>query len=183
MTDHSALPVGAGLARDAVAFVGAGRARDKCSHGHKRCAGGARSHRVRVLGVFFAACLLSACVSQEPRQLVPSITLSPEVVSMSEGEAVGTGLNFGLTATVNESDSLSNITVLPGIRVRAVAANGAADTAGIRAGDVVLSIDGRDQEVYSAVTNRKPNGDGRWAQGVESRRRYINYHRWGYSPI
>ncbi len=143
MTYHIT-PVGAGLARDGFVPVGAGLARDKGSRSKNAIAGEARSHRGRVLGMFFCACLLSACVSHEPRQLVPSITLSPEIVSLSEGEAVGAGLNFGITAAVNESDSLSNITVLPGIRVRAVAANGAADTAGIRAGDVILSIDGRE---------------------------------------
>lgn len=94
--------------------------------------------------VLIAACLLSACMSSEPRQLVPSITLSPETVSLSNGEPVGSGLNFGMTTTINESDSLSNIAILPGVRVRAVTPNGAADVAGIRAGDVVLAIDGRE---------------------------------------
>ncbi len=153
---HRNSPVGAGPARDSLALVGAGPARDSMaaacaliagkarSHRISGIAGRARSNKVRVVGLLVVACLLSACVSQEPRQLVPSITLSPEIVSLSEGEAVGAGLNFGITAAVNESDSLSNITVLPGIRVRAVTANGAADTAGIRAGDVILSIDGRE---------------------------------------
>ncbi|MDP1932187.1 MAG: PDZ domain-containing protein [Gammaproteobacteria bacterium] len=99
--------------------------------------------RLRFAGLL-VACLLSACVSREPRQLVPSITLSPETVSLSEGERVGSGLNFGMTTAINESDSLTNIAILPGVRVRAVTPNGAADVAGIRAGDVILSIDGRE---------------------------------------
>ncbi|MGB4248930.1 MAG: PDZ domain-containing protein [Pseudohongiellaceae bacterium] len=121
--------------------VGAGPARDD-ERDLKTIAGTARSHR-GILAVM-TACLLSACISSEPRQLVPSITLSPETVSLSNGEPVGSGLNFGMTTAINESDSLSNIAILPGVRVRAVTPNGAADVAGIRAGDVVLAIDGRE---------------------------------------
>lgn len=89
---------------------------------------------------------LSACVSYEPRQLVPSISLSPDNVLLSDnsGAARTPGVNFGLTGGINESDSLTNISVLPGIRVRAVAPGGAAERAGIRAGDVILGIDGDD---------------------------------------
>lgn len=87
---------------------------------------------------------LFSCISSEPRILVPSISLSPETVSLSNGEAIGAGLNFGMVTNLNESDSLSNIAVLPGVRVRSVSANGAAEIAGIRAGDVILEIDGRE---------------------------------------
>ncbi len=132
MTYQAAISVGAGHSRDSLAAAGAS------------IAGVARYFRGRVLFMLLAVSLLSACISSAPRQLVPSITLSPAIVSLSEGEAVGAALDFGITAAVNESDSLSNITVLPGIRVRAVTANGAADSAGIRAGDVILSIDGRE---------------------------------------
>ena len=121
--------------------VGASAARDS-NIDQATIAGRARSRRGAV--VLITACLLSACVSSAPRQLVPSITLSPETVSLSNGEAVGSGLNFGMTTAINESDSLSNIAILPGVRVRAVTPNGAADVAGIRAGDVVLAIDGRE---------------------------------------
>ena len=88
--------------------------------------------------------LLAGCMSSEPRQLVPSITLSPETVSLSGAEAVGSGLNFGMSTALNESDSLSNIAILPGVRVRAVTPGGAADLAGLRAGDVILKIDERE---------------------------------------
>lgn len=88
--------------------------------------------------------LLTGCISTEPSQLAPSITLSPESVSLSNGEPVATGLDFGLSTSLNESDSLSNITVLPGVRVRSVTPNGAADLAGIRTGDVILKIDERE---------------------------------------
>jgi membrane-associated protease RseP (regulator of RpoE activity) len=89
---------------------------------------------------------LTACVSFEPRQRVPTLSLSPNNVMLADnnGAAQTPGFSFGLTGGINESDSLTNISVLPGIRVRAVAPGGAAERAGIRAGDVILSIDGAD---------------------------------------
>lgn len=87
---------------------------------------------------------MASCISSEPRALVPTITLSPETVSLSSGEPVGAGLNFGMSTSLNESDSLSNIAILPGVRVRSVNSNGAAELAGIQAGDVILEIDGRE---------------------------------------
>ena len=87
---------------------------------------------------------MASCISSEPRALVPSITLSPETVSLSNAEPVGAGLNFGMSTSVNESDSLTNIAILPGVRVRSVIPNGAAELAGIQAGDVILEIDGRE---------------------------------------
>lgn len=98
---------------------------------------------VRLALLISAAFALTACISSEPRVLVPSITLSPETVSLSGGEAIGAGLNFGMSTGLNESDSLSNIAILPGVRVRSVSPNGAAELAGIQAGDVILEIDGR----------------------------------------
>ncbi len=100
------------------------------------------------LAVLLASGLfLSACASYEPRQLVPSITLSPEdiVLSTFEGSSVQRGgVNFGMVTAINESDSLTNISILPGVRVRSVTPGGAAALAGIRAGDVILSIDQRE---------------------------------------
>lgn len=88
--------------------------------------------------------LLSACVNTEPRQLMPTVALSPENVLLADnnGSARAPGVSFGLSGGLNESDSLSNVSILPGVRVRAVTPNGAAERAGIRAGDVVLSVDG-----------------------------------------
>jgi len=85
-----------------------------------------------------------ACVSTEPRQLMPAITLSPENVLLggNDGSAATPGVSFGLTGGINESDSLTNVSILPGVRVRAVTPGGAADNAGIRAGDVILRVDG-----------------------------------------
>lgn len=88
--------------------------------------------------------LLSACISYEPRQRVPTLALSPDtaVLASNTGAATTPGVSFGLTGGLNESDSLTNISILPGIRVRAVVPGGAAERAGIRAGDVILSING-----------------------------------------
>lgn len=88
--------------------------------------------------------LLSACISTEPRALMPTVTLSPEneLLAGNDGSTQTPGVSFGLTGALNESDSLTNVSILPGIRVRAVTPNGAADRAGIRAGDVILRIDG-----------------------------------------
>jgi len=99
---------------------------------------------VRPFALLSVALALASCVSSEPRTLVPSITLSAETVSLSGGEPIGAGLNFGMSTNLNESDSLSNIAILPGVRVRSVNPNGAAELAGIQAGDVILEIDGRE---------------------------------------
>jgi serine protease Do len=88
-----------------------------------------------------AGLLLAACVSHEPRALLPAITLSPEQIEIRSSNAQRAGVDFGLRASINESDSLSNVVRLPGVRVRSVIANGAANRAGIREGDVILSVD------------------------------------------
>lgn len=97
-----------------------------------------------VLATLILCFSLGACVSSEPRRLVPSISLSPETVSLSDAQSIGAGLNLGMETALNESDSLSNITVLPGVRVRSITPNGPADLAGIRAGDVLLEIDAQE---------------------------------------
>ena len=87
--------------------------------------------------------LLNACVSYEPARLVPAVTLSPEQVVLFEGAGnAGVRVDFGMEVGRNESDSLFNVEILPGIRVRSVSSNGAAAAAGIQVGDVILSIDG-----------------------------------------
>jgi serine protease Do len=103
-----------------------------------------RNRRLGTLIVSLCLLSVSACVSTEPRQLAPSVSLSteqPELTDMAANTRTP-AVNFGLTATVNESDSLTNISILPGIRVRTISPGGAVDRAGIRAGDVILSIDG-----------------------------------------
>jgi len=83
---------------------------------------------------------LPACVSYEPAILIPAIALSAEEIRLSESLESDIQLDFGLELGINESDSLFNVEVLPGVRVRNVAANGAADSAGIQVGDIILSI-------------------------------------------
>ncbi len=93
--------------------------------------------------LFLSLLLLNSCVSYGPRVLVPSITLSPEELSFTTVESTAQeSVDFGLQISANESDSLANIEILPGVRVRAVALNSAADSAGIQVGDIILSIDG-----------------------------------------
>lgn len=86
--------------------------------------------------------MLSACATHEPRQLVPSISLSPENVlsPVNTGEPRTGGVDFGMNVTVNESDSLVNVTVLPGVRVNTVRPGSPSDLAGILPGDVILRM-------------------------------------------
>ena len=90
------------------------------------------------------AILLSSCVSYEPNRLTPSITLSPEQINLRPAATTNSdaAVDFGLTVTVNESDSLFNVEVLPGVRVRDVTPQGPAEIAGLQVGDVILSVDG-----------------------------------------
>lgn len=87
-----------------------------------------------------AAMLLSNCVSYEPRVLVPALTLTAEDITLSTTSAADGVVDFGLDVTTNESDSLVNIEILPGVRVRSVSPGGAAEAGGIRPGDVILSV-------------------------------------------
>ncbi len=92
--------------------------------------------------LFFTALLsLTGCLSYEPAQLIPELTLSAEEVSFSDATAIPRQIDFGLTVGANESDSLFDLATLPGVRVREVVAGGAAAAAGIRSGDVILQID------------------------------------------
>lgn len=99
------------------------------------CSGG-----IRTL-FFFAAFPLTGCLSYEPAQLIPELTLSGEDVSFSSANTSERQIDFGLTVGANESDSLFDLATLPGVLVREVIAGGAAATAGIRTGDVILRID------------------------------------------
>lgn len=86
--------------------------------------------------------LLQACVSYEPLLLVPSLNMSAEALSLATtSRANDSGIDFGLNLSANESDSLVNIEILPGVRVRNTTPNGAAASAGIQPGDIILSID------------------------------------------
>ena len=84
---------------------------------------------------------LTGCISYDSALLVPSITMSTEDVILQETRSGNsTQLNFGLDVGLNESDSLVNVEILPGVRVRNTTINGPAYLAGILAGDIILSV-------------------------------------------
>ncbi len=93
------------------------------------------------IALVLLAGLGNACVSYEPLVLTPSVTLSAEDVVLDSGGA-GTAVDLGMEVGSNESDSLFNVEILPGVRVRSVTANGPAMAAGIQVGDVILRSDG-----------------------------------------
>ncbi|PCH60856.1 MAG: hypothetical protein COC19_05355 [SAR86 cluster bacterium] len=100
---------------------------------------------LKFLVFMLSSSFLIGCVSYEPRSLVPSISFSAEQVNLDHSQANTSnksGVDFGLRTSVNESDSLSNIEILPGVRVRGVSINSAASSAGIQSGDIILRIDG-----------------------------------------
>jgi serine protease Do len=97
--------------------------------------------------------LLQGCVSYEPAVLVPALTLSPEDVSLVSDRMTTAGaLEFGLAVTTNESDSLANVEILPGIRIRTVNPNGPADAAGLQPGDIILAVNGLETNHPDALT-------------------------------
>ena len=87
--------------------------------------------------------VLTGCVSYEPAILVPALNLSAEDIKLSDTAGpTEARIDFGIEFGLNESDSLSNIEILHGVRVRGISANGPADSAGIQLGDIILSING-----------------------------------------
>ncbi|MDP6651177.1 MAG: PDZ domain-containing protein [Gammaproteobacteria bacterium] len=105
--------------------------------------------------------LLAGCISYDPAILVPSLTMSAEdIILDGNPDAANAQLNFGLTVALNESDSLVNVEVLPGIRVRGVDSNGVADSAGIRVGDVILSVNGMDTNHPDALAALQQQSGG-----------------------
>ncbi|MDA0687044.1 MAG: PDZ domain-containing protein [Proteobacteria bacterium] len=96
----------------------------------------------KILKLIPVLILLQACVSYEPAVLTPAVTLSAESVNLVDSGTRDAGISFGLEVASNESDSLFNVEVLPGVRVREVITNGPAAAAGIAAGDVILEVNG-----------------------------------------
>lgn len=95
---------------------------------------------------------LQHCVSYEPLVLAPAITLSPELVSLSSNGGNDDRVDFGFEVGVNESDSLFNIEALPGVRVRTIEPSGPANSAGLKVGDIILSIDDTPTDHPDTVT-------------------------------
>jgi len=104
--------------------------------------------------------LLTGCVSYEPAILVPALNLSAEDITLADTAGrFDARIDFGVELVLNESDSLSNIETLPGVRVRGVSANGPADSAGIQLGDIILSINGtltNHPDVVEAMQQQMP---------------------------
>lgn len=92
--------------------------------------------------VFLLLCtgflMINGCMSSAPKSIVPHINLSPEKMQLAVDS--NKGLDFGLEVESNESDTLDNLEVLPGIRIRSIGNAGAAENAGLKRGDVILSI-------------------------------------------
>lgn len=100
--------------------------------------------RFLLLGVGF---LLAACVSHEPRQLVPSINLSPdnELFSGNDGSARSGGVDFGFQAErVDRDERPGQLAELDGVRINSVSPGGPADMAGLLPGDHILELDDHD---------------------------------------
>lgn len=102
--------------------------------------------------LLFSSVLLTACISYQPTVLTPAITLSPEDISLAAGLDSSASQDFGLDVSLNESDSLSNVEILPGVRVRNLSANGPADSAGIQVGDIILSVNEMDTNHPDVLT-------------------------------
>jgi len=118
----------------------------------------------RVALILFAPLfLLTGCVSYEPAILVPALNLSAEDITLTDFTSDSLArIDFGIDVGLNESDSLSNIEILPGVRVRDVSSNGAADSAGIQLGDIILSINGtptNHPDVVMALQQQAPTAE------------------------
>lgn len=82
--------------------------------------------------------LINGCVSYTPQSIAPHINLSPENMQLAPDS--DQSLDFGMEVESNESDTLENLEVLPGVRIRSVRPASAADNAGLKRSDIILSI-------------------------------------------
>ena len=99
-----------------------------------------KTRKTSAINFSFILILMTSCLSYEPAQLVPEITLSAEEVSFFESVDSNLLVDFGMEVSVNESDSLFNLETLPGVRVRSTISNGPAESSGVQVGDIILSI-------------------------------------------
>lgn len=82
--------------------------------------------------------IINGCASYAPKSIVPHINLSPENIQLAADS--DKSLDFGMEVESNESDTLDNLEVLPGIRIRSIRPGGAAENAGLKRGDIILSV-------------------------------------------
>jgi serine protease Do len=104
--------------------------------------------------------LAASCASTEPASVPPHVNPSPEKLELSSAAPPASAL-VGIDTERNEGDSLDNLTVLPGVRIASVEPSGAAVAAGLRAGDVILSVDGvavDDPDGFEATVARAEPG-------------------------
>lgn len=85
-----------------------------------------------------AALLVAACASYEPVPIPPGLL---ELEGAVEDTPALQGY-LGLDVTPNESDSIEELDVRPGLRVSKVAAGSPGERAGIKPSDVLLQFDG-----------------------------------------
>ena len=82
--------------------------------------------------------IINGCASYAPNSIAPHINLSPENIQLAPDS--DNSLDFGMEVESNESDTLDNLEVLPGIRIRSIHPAGPAGNAGLKCGDFILSI-------------------------------------------
>ena len=100
-----------------------------------------KKHLTSIMGyllIFMCIIIINGCASYTPKSIAPHINLSPENIQLASDS--DNGLDFGMEIESNESDSLDNLEILPGIRIRSIQPAGAAEKAGLKRGDVILSI-------------------------------------------
>ena len=97
------------------------------------------SRSLRAARSLLGAGLLTSCVSSAPLAPVPEPL--PQALAWQATAAHGAFL--GVEGEENDSGSLDALFFAPGVRVRGVVANSPAEAAGLKPGDVVLSVDGR----------------------------------------
>ncbi len=98
-------------------------------------------------GVLAALVLVAGC---RTGVLEPVPDPLPEALDAWSVEKGGGGF-LGIKGTENDSGSLEDLFFAPGVRVTRVVENSPASVAGIRAGDVVLSLDGREVDDPAAL--------------------------------
>ncbi|MBN1906919.1 MAG: PDZ domain-containing protein [Deltaproteobacteria bacterium] len=80
----------------------------------------------------------NSCASYTRKSIAPHINLSPENMQLTQDSEKGP--DFGMEVEGNESDTLDNLEVLPGVRIRSIEPSGAAEMGGLKRGDIILSI-------------------------------------------
>jgi serine protease Do len=100
-----------------------------------------KKHYLSIIGCFLfciSLLVICGCVSHIPATITPHINLSPENMQLAADSE--NSIDFGMEVEGNESDTLDNLEVLPGVRIRSIQPAGAAEMTGLKRGDIILSI-------------------------------------------